>query len=68
MHRERYLDTVFGNVRSTGGVGGYLAYFPKPIPRQIDISESNLLRLADAEAALGRLAGAGVSSLLRSYS
>jgi Fic family protein len=36
-----------------------VAYFPRPIPRELDILSSNLIRLADAEAALGRLAGAG---------
>jgi Fic family protein len=36
-----------------------LAYFLNAIPRRIAISESSLLRLADAESALGRLAGAG---------
>jgi Fic family protein len=36
-----------------------VAYFPRPIPRSVPISGANLLRLADAEAALGRLAGAG---------
>ena len=59
MDGQRYADTKFGSVRRTGGPHGYLAYFPKPIPRQVAISEANLLRLADAEAALGRLAGAG---------
>lgn len=38
---------------------GPAAYFPRPIPRVAEISGQWLLRLADAEAALGRLAGAG---------
>lgn len=59
MNADRYSETLFGSVRRTQGPHGYLAYFPKPIPRQMSISESNLLRTADAEAALGRLAGAG---------
>ncbi|MPY93171.1 MAG: hypothetical protein GEV08_08920 [Acidimicrobiia bacterium] len=56
---SRYADTAFGSVRRTGGQHGYLAFFPNPIPRQVPISQANLLRLADAEASLGRLAGAG---------
>ena len=32
---------------------------PRSIPRQVPISPENLLRIADAEAALGRLAGVG---------
>ena len=59
VDRDHYRNTIFGAVRSIGGPAGYVAYFPTPIPRQIDISEANLLLLADAEAALGRLAGAG---------
>jgi Fic family protein len=55
----RYADTPFGSVRRTGGRHGYLAFFPESIPREVAISQANLLRLADAEAALGRLAGAG---------
>jgi Fic family protein len=56
---DRYTDTPFGTARRTIGPHGYVAYFPKPIPRALPISPDNLLLIADAEAALGRLAGAG---------
>jgi len=56
---DRYAATEFGAARRTPGRHGYVAYFPKSIPRHVAISSSNLLKLADAEAALGRLAGAG---------
>jgi Fic family protein len=59
MEPSRYDDTAFGRVRRTHGQHGYYAYFPRPIPREVGLSQANLLRLADAEAALGRLAGAG---------
>lgn len=59
MDAGRFADTPFGSARRTPGPHGYVAYFPRPIPRSVDISSANLLRLADAEAALGRLAGAG---------
>lgn len=59
MDIERYADTPFGRARRTGGSHGYVAYFPRPIPREVVISADNLMRVADAEAALGRLAGAG---------
>jgi len=59
MQHDRYADTEFGSARRTGGRHGYVAYIPKRIPRRIPISESNLLRIADAEAALGSLAGLG---------
>lgn len=59
MDPGRYADTPFGGARKTVGRHGYVAYFPRPIPRSVQISAPNLMRLADAEAALGRLAGAG---------
>jgi len=54
-----YDDTPYGQPRRTVGRHGYVAYFPRPLPRLLPISPENLLRIADAEAALGRLAGAG---------
>lgn len=59
MDASRYADTPFGRVRRIGGSHGYVAYFPKPIPRRLAITVENLVLLSDAEAALGRLAGAG---------
>mgnify|MGYP001088345275 FL=1 len=59
MDPDCYQNTRFGAARNTGGRHGYVAYFPRPIPRHLDFSDENLMRLADAEAALGRLAGAG---------
>lgn len=59
MDAERYSSTRFGRARQVPGKHGYMAFFPAAIPRTVPISNDNLLRLADAEAALGRLAGAG---------
>ena len=59
MDARRYEDSEFGSVRRTGGPHGYQAFFPNPIPRDLSLSADHILRLADAEAALGRLAGAG---------
>ncbi|MCL4293888.1 MAG: Fic family protein [Acidimicrobiia bacterium] len=58
MDLDRFLDTPFGRARRTPGRHGYVAYFPRPIPRSVEISPETLLRLADAEAAVGRLVGA----------
>lgn len=58
MQIDRFADTDFGSARKTAGPHGYVAYFPRPIPRRLVISPANVVRLADAEAALGRLAGA----------
>ena len=59
MDLDRYRSTGFGAARRTPGRHGYVAYFPKPIPRQIDLPSSTVRLLADAEASLGRLAGVG---------
>ena len=59
MDAGAYEDTPFGRPLRTSGSHGYVAYVPRPIPRTVPISTPNLLLLADAEAALGRLAGSG---------
>jgi len=55
----RYAATEFGRARQTGGRHGYVAYFPAPVPRSLDLPAATVARLADAEASLGRLAGIG---------
>lgn len=59
MDPDRYAKTPFGRARQTIGPHGYVAFFPNPIPRELTISRDNLMRIADSEAALGRLAGTG---------
>jgi Fic family protein len=54
-----YTSTQFGRPRRTPGRHGYVAYFPAPIPRAIELPVSTVRLLADAEASLGRLAGVG---------
>ncbi len=54
-----YASTLFGEPRRTPGRHGYVAYFPAPIPRSIELPASTIRLLADAEASLGRLAGVG---------
>lgn len=58
MELDEYRSTEFGVARRTAGRHGYVAYFPRPIPRDVRISTANIALMADAEAALGRLAGA----------
>lgn len=48
----------FGTYKRVPGAH-YDAFFPSNIPRAFDLSRSAVSRLANAEAALGRLAGAG---------
>jgi Fic family protein len=49
----------FGEARRTRGRYGYVAYFPAPIPRTLDLPGATVRLLAEAEGALGRLAGVG---------
>jgi Fic family protein len=59
MERSRYASTDFGEARKTPGAHGYVAYFPAPIPRTLDLPGATVRLLADAEAALGTLSGVG---------
>jgi Fic family protein len=54
-----YASTSFGEARRTLGRHAYVAYFPAPIPRSVDLPPATIKLLADAEAALGALAGIG---------
>ena len=51
--------TAFGEARRTIGPHPYVAYFPAPLPRSFELPPQLVSLLAEAEAALGRLAGIG---------
>ncbi|MGC9220360.1 MAG: Fic family protein [Solirubrobacteraceae bacterium] len=51
--------SIFGEARRTIGPHSYVAYFPAPVPRSLELPARLVPLLADAEAALGRLAGVG---------
>jgi Fic family protein len=59
MELADYASTRFGEPRRTPGRHGYVAYFPAPLPRAIEMSAGAIGLLAEAEASLGRLAGVG---------
>ncbi|HEU4392502.1 MAG TPA: Fic family protein [Solirubrobacterales bacterium] len=59
MELEAYRSTAFGEARRTPGRHGYVAYFPAPVPRSLELPGSTLRMLGDAEGALGQLAGVG---------
>lgn len=59
MELAAYSKTPFGEPRRLPGRHGYVAYFPAPIPRTIELPTATVRLLADAEASLGRLAGVG---------
>lgn len=56
---ETQAPTPFGEARRTPGRHGYLAFFPAPIPRTLDLPPLTVRLLTEAESALGRLAGVG---------
>jgi cell filamentation protein, protein adenylyltransferase len=56
---DDYKSTAFGEPRRTVGRHGYVAYFPAPIPRVVELPTATIRLLADAEAALGTLSGVG---------
>ncbi|MDE0169049.1 MAG: Fic family protein [bacterium] len=58
MDPEGYTDTTYGEVRLVPGQG-YRAYYPKTLPPVVELATATVTCLADAEAALGRLAGTG---------
>ncbi len=59
MDAERFGPTEFGEARRTTGRHGYVAYFPAPVPRRLELPASTVRLLGDAEASLGRLSGIG---------
>ncbi len=59
MRLNDYASTLFGGPRRTLGPHGYVAYFPAPIPRTLELTSGTVRLLADAEAALGTLSGVG---------
>lgn len=59
MDLGRYPSTSFGEARRTSGKHGYVAYFPAPIPREIELPARTIVALTEAEAALGRLSSLG---------
>jgi Fic family protein len=59
MDAASFSSSAFGEARRTIGPHGYVAYFPAPLPRALELPSRLVGLLADAEAALGRLAGVG---------
>ncbi len=58
MDAKLYVDATYGEVRWVPGQG-YQAFFSRPLPQSVELASDTVTCLADAEAALGRLAGAG---------
>lgn len=50
---------MWGRVVATGGPASYHAFLPARLVRELDLDADTILLLSEADAALGRLAGAG---------
>ncbi len=59
MDAASYRSTQFGSAGRVPRRHGYVAYLPESIPRTLELPTSTVMILADAEAALGRLAAVG---------
>jgi Fic family protein len=59
MDAADFPRTAFGEARRTVGPHPYVAYFPARLPRSLELPAHLVSLLAEAEAALGRLAGVG---------
>jgi Fic family protein len=56
---SKFVAPAWGRAVSTGGSAAYVTFIPQPIPRELPLDSETVLRLSEADAALGRLAGAG---------
>src|SRR5215217_8185447 len=59
MDPKRFLALDWGRAVSTGGPAAYHAFVPMPVPRELVLDPGTIMLLSEADAALGRLAGAG---------
>ncbi len=59
MDPSRFVAPAWGRAVSTGGAAAYHAFVPMPVPRELVLDPETIMLLSDADAALGRLAGAG---------
>lgn len=59
MDPSQFAAPAWGRAVSTGGSTPYVAFIPERIPREFQLDPETVLRLSEADAALGRLAGAG---------
>lgn len=59
MDRTKFVSSEWGRVVVAGGSAPYDAFVPAPMPRELTLDLDIVLLLSEADAALGRLAGAG---------
>jgi Fic family protein len=54
-----FIAPSWGKPVSIGRAAPYVAFIPERIPRELSLDAETVMRLSEADAALGRLAGAG---------
>lgn len=59
MDATKFVAPKWGHVISTLGAASYEAFVPESLPREIPLTAETVMRLSEADAALGRLAGSG---------
>jgi Fic family protein len=55
----KFVASAWGRAIHTPAPGAYVAFIPERVPRELALSADTVLRLSEADAALGRLAGSG---------
>lgn len=59
MDPTRFVASSWGRVIQTPGPASYATYVPGRLPKEITLKADTVLKLSEADAALGRLAGSG---------
>lgn len=59
MDPTKFVAPQWGRAISTGGTAAYQAFVPASLPRELTLEPHTIMLLSEADAALGRLAGAG---------
>jgi Fic family protein len=54
-----FVAPEWGRAVRTPSPGSYVAFIPEHVPRELALTPDTVLRLSEADAALGRLAGSG---------
>ena len=59
MDATNFVAPEWGRAFTVRGSAPYVAFEPKPLPRELVLEAATIMKLSEADAALGRLAGAG---------
>ncbi len=59
MDATRFLAPDWGRAVTVGGRAPYVAYTPSDLPRELVLDGDTIMKLSEADSALGRLAGSG---------